>query len=499
MVQDDQEEVVPDVAHTPSLSAPGLARIKDHSAFLDSGDNIDVVKFGYDKITMKNKKVTVIGLGNSGLNAALLLKDVGALVRVTEGADNAGVRKNAAILDNKRIAYELGRHTKDFIKDSELAVISPGVEDSSPAVRWADELNIPIISEMELGYRFCKGKIIAITGTNGKSTVTTLIGEILKDGNKDTVVCGNIGNSLCGEVGRIGKDTWVVLEVSSFQLERTVDFKPAIAIMLNITDDHMDRYDKFDRYFNEKLKVFKNQDEKDALILNRDAKELDGLDKRTRSRVLYYSRLSKTNGSFLKGIKIVCAAGKIEEDVCVLENIRLKGLHNIENVLVSALAGTLAGVKPASIKDTIKNFTGLSHRLETVSVIDGVEYIDDSKGTTVDSTLRALESCDRPVILIAGGKDKNSDYSIIRDVVKSRVKCLVLIGEAKNRIKELLGGVVETQEAATMQEAVELSRKLAKTNDLVLLSPMCSSFDMFKDYKERGDVFKRAVLGLRTK
>jgi len=448
---------------------------------------------------MKNKIVTVIGLGNSGLNAALLLKDLGAIARVTEGADNAHIRKNAAKLGEKGIAYELGAHTKDFIENSGLVVVSPGVEDSSPAVRWANELNVPIISEMELGYRFCKGKIIAITGTNGKSTVTTLIGEMLKDGGKDTVVCGNIGNSLCGEISRINKDTWVVLEVSSFQLERVVDFKPAIAIILNITDDHMDRYKKLEHYFNEKLKVFRNQDEKDILILNRDARELDGLEKKTRSKVLYYSRLFRVNGSFLKGSRIVCAAGSKEEDVCGLEDIKLKGLHNIENVLVSVLAGTLAGVKPVSMKVTIKNFTGLRHRFETVSVIGGVEYVDDSKGTTVDSTLRALESCDKPVILIAGGKDKKSDYSTIRDIVKNKVKSLVLIGEARNRIRELLGGVVETRDASTMQEAVELSGKLAKAGDLVLLSPMCSSFDMFKDYKERGDVFKKAVLELGMK
>ena len=236
---------------------------------------------------MKNRKVTVIGLGNSGLNAALLLKDIGAMVRVTEEGDNAGIRKNAAVLDEKRIACETGRHTKDFIKGSDLVVISPGVEDSSPAVRWADELNVPIISEMEIGYRYCKGKIIAITGTNGKSTVTTLIGEILKGGEIDTIVCGNIGNSLCGEIGRINKRTWVVLEVSSFQLERVVDFKPAIAVILNITDDHMDRYDKFDDYFNEKLKIFRNQSGKDALILNRDAKELAGIEKKARSKTIY--------------------------------------------------------------------------------------------------------------------------------------------------------------------------------------------------------------------
>jgi UDP-N-acetylmuramoylalanine--D-glutamate ligase len=279
-----------------------------------------------------------------------------------------------------------------------------------------------------------------------------------------------------------------------------VDFKPAISVILNITDDHLDRYDKFDDYFSEKLKIFKNQVAGDILILNRDAKELFGLEKKARSKALYYSRLSVTNGSYLKGDRIMCAAGvSTAGDVCGLEDIKLKGLHNIENVLACVLVGALAGIKPASMRNTIRNFTGLKHRFETISIIDGVEYIDDSKGTTVDSTLRALESCTRPVVLIAGGKDKNSDYSLIRDIVREKVKCLVLIGEAKNRIRGLLGEVVQTREAVTMQEAVELSGTLAKAGDLVLLSPMCSSFDMFKDYKERADVFKKAVLRLGMK
>lgn len=446
---------------------------------------------------MKNEKITVIGMGNSGLNAAILLKDMGADVRITESAGQASVKSNIKRLRQKKIPYETGGHTKEFISGSGLVVISPGVEDSSPALRWANELSIPIVSEMELGYRYCKGKIIAITGTNGKTTVTTLIGKMLKDGGLNTIVCGNIGNSLCGEIGRIKNETWVVLEVSSFQLERIKDFKPHIAVILNITDDHMDRYLRFSDYFNEKLKIFKNQDEKDILILNRDAKELEGLKDAARSRVLYYSRLLKTNGAYLRGDDIIYNHRSEEIRICAVKDIRLKGLHNVENVLVSSLAAMTVGVKPLSIKSTIKNFKGLSHRFETVDMINSVEYIDDSKGTTVDSTYRALQSCDRPVILIAGGKDKNSNYAVIKDLVRDKVRCLILIGEASQRIKEALEGVVDIREASTMNEAVELAGKLAQDNYMVLLSPMCSSFDMFKDYKERGKVFKKAVLAMK--
>lgn len=446
---------------------------------------------------MKNKKVTVVGLGNSGLNAALLLKDAGADVKVTESSDSESVRKNVKMLEGRKIPCETGGHTKNFIEGSELIVVSPGIEESSPSIKWANELGIPIISEMELGYRFCNGRIVAITGTNGKSTVTTLIGQILKDGGIDAVICGNIGNSLCGEINRIKKDTWVILEVSSFQLERIVDFRPYISIILNITDDHLDRYGKFSDYFNEKLKIFKNQKRSDFLILNGDAMELNGLEKRTKATVLYYSRLSKTNGSYLDNGKIFCNREDKDINICTIGDIALKGLYNVENVLVCALVGTIAGVNAISIKNTVRNFKGLSHRFETIDIIDGVEYIDDSKGTTVDSTYRALESCARPVILIAGGKDKNSDYTVIRKLVKKKVRHLILIGEATERIKDALGNAAKTYEAATLQDAVKKARDLAAKDYMVLLSPMCSSFDMFKDYKERGEVFKKAVLSMR--
>ncbi|MDD5496760.1 MAG: UDP-N-acetylmuramoyl-L-alanine--D-glutamate ligase [Candidatus Omnitrophica bacterium] len=447
---------------------------------------------------LKGKKVTVVGIGNSGLNAALLLKDSGADVRVTDSRNAPEVKEQAKRLKEKGIVCEVGGHTEDFIKGSALVVLSPGVEPSSGAVRYAEKFGVPVIGEMELGYLFCKGRIIAITGTNGKSTVTTLIGQMLKDAGENTVVCGNIGNSLCGEISRIKEDTWVVLEVSSFQLESMREFRPHVAIILNITDDHQDRYRSFKDYFDEKLKIFRNQDKKDFLILNYDADNLRSLKDKAASKVLFYSVYDNTRDAYIEGGSVKLLSGRDMGKVFDITDMKLKGSHNVENVLASCLAASIAGVKMESMRNTISRFTGLPHRFETVGTIDGVEYIDDSKGTTVDSTCRALESCDRAVILIAGGRDKNSDYSVIKQLAKEKIESLILIGEARHKIKSVLSDVVQVREAETMQDAVALAHKMARAGSVVLLSPMCSSFDMFRDYKHRGDVFKEAVKNLRT-
>lgn len=446
-------------------------------------------------LEVKNKTVTVVGLGQSGLSAALLLDDLGAHVRITEGADSDDVRRNIERLEHRSVEIETGAHTKDFVEGSVLVVASPGVEESAPPIRWAQDARIPVIGEMELGFRFCEGRIIGITGTNGKSTVTSLIGEILKDAGRKAVVCGNIGNALSGEVGRIAKDHWVVLEVSSFQLERIEAFRPHIAIILNITDDHQDRYPDFQRYFNEKLKVFRNQEKEDRLILNYDAPYLRDVGKRAGSRVgvRYYSTREESNGAFvMDGAILVSADGAVRE-VARVGDIRLKGAYNIENVLAACLAGVLAGAGTRSMQATLGRFAGLAHRCEQVAEVRGVEFVDDSKGTTVDSTLRALESFGKPVVLIAGGRDKRSDYSVIRETVKRKVKGLVLIGEAKEKIRAALGDLAETVDTRTMEEAVTEAFRIASRGDAVLLSPMCSSFDMFKDYSQRGEAFAEAV------
>ncbi len=446
---------------------------------------------------VRDKDVTVVGLGNSGFSAAALLKDLGARVRVTDSNDSAAVRKNAELLARKDIAVETGRHTADFVKGSSLVVVSPGVETSSPVIKWASEFKIPIISELELGYSFCAGSIVAITGTNGKSTVTTLVGEMLKASGADTVVCGNIGNALSGEIKRMTRDTRVVLEVSSFQLERIRDFRPRIAVILNITDDHLDRYRTFREYYNEKMKIFLNQRGAESLVLNYDAKNLRPIKDKARSRIFFYSRQKKVNGAYLDGDRFIVSLDGRETEICRTGDIKLKGLHNFENVLASSLAACLAGAEPKSMRDAIRDFKGLSHRFETVEIINGVEYIDDSKGTTVDSTRRALESCGKKVILIAGGKDKNSDYGAVSGIVREKVLELILIGEAADKIGRALAGVVKTRKAATLEEAVEAAYGIAGPDTIVLLSPMCSSFDMFKDYKERGEIFKAAVKELK--
>jgi len=330
---------------------------------------------------LKGKRVTVIGLGNSGMNAALLLSRHGARVSVTDAGSGAELKEAAKKLEARRINVELGGHTEAFVKGSDLVVVSPGVEESSESLKWAIKHKIEIISEMELGYRFCKGRIIAITGTNGKSTVTTLIGEILKSGGRDTVVCGNIGNSLCGEVSKIKKDTWVVLEVSSAQLERVDKFKPHIAIILNVTDDHMDRYKNFYEYFNYKMRIFANQGENNILILNYDAENLRRLKGLARSSVLFYAKARPVVSgydiaAYVKDEWICCLYGGSEKEIMHVNDIKLKGAHNLENVMASSLTGVIAGVTERSIRDTVRNFTGLEHRFETVALVEGDDVLE---------------------------------------------------------------------------------------------------------------------------
>ncbi len=451
------------------------------------------------KSDFKNKKVTVVGLARSGTSAALLLRNLGAEVYATDSGDSEDLRKNGELLKSKNIKVEIGEHTRRFIKDKDLIVISPGVADSSPAVIWANEEDIPIISEIELGYLCCDAPIVAITGTNGKSTVTTLIGEILRKGGKDVVVCGNLGVPFSGEMPRIKKDSIVVLEVSSFQLERTKDFRPYVSVLLNISQNHFDRHLDLNSYINAKARIFQNQEASDWAVLNYDDALVRELKKKTKANVLYFSRAKKVMGAYFKKNSLAISTNGTEQLLCEASQIKIRGGHNIENVLASLCVASIFGINAQRTEEAVKDFKGLEHRFEYVTSVDDIDFINDSKSTTVLSTMRALEACDRPVILIAGGKDKGSDFTKARSTIASKVKDIVLIGAARDKIKEHLKGTVPITEANSMEEAVKIAYFKADKGSAVLLSPMCASFDMFRDFEDRGRVFKEAVFKIKEK
>jgi len=418
------------------------------------------------------KIATVVGLGISGAGAALLLNKKGWEVRVTEGADTREVRERAQGLRKlSGVKIELGGHTRDFIAGSQLVVTSPGIRDNAAPLVWARESGIPVIDEIELGYRFCPCRIVAVTGTNGKSTTTTLIGEILRSAGLDAVVCGNIGLSFCEKVMHAKKNSVIVLEASSFQLQRTDKFRPYVSVFLNITQNHLDRHKNFREYLDAKLNIFKNQKRSDWAVLNYEDKHLKHINKHIGSRVLYFRDSPAPD-------------------------MLLKGGHNVRNALAATLVGNIFKIKPEIIKSALKEFRGLEHRCEYVAEVDGVKFINDSKATTVDAAIWAIRSFDKPVILIAGGRDKGSDFTVLKDTIEKKVKAIVLIGEARTKIRTQLLGSAPIREAQDLDSAVDFGFNLAGEGDIVLLSPMCASFDMFKNFEERGKHFKKAVMAL---
>ena len=442
---------------------------------------------------LKEKKVTVIGLARSGYSAAVLLKSLGCQVSVTDKSDSEEIVERALKLKEMGIDAEVGKHTQDFIFGRNLIVTSPGVPDNSNAIIWASEKKIPIISEVELAYQLCPAPIIAVTGTNGKSTTTTLIGQILKDAGKDVIVCGNIGNPFSGEIPKLKKESIVVLEISSFQLQRTKEFKPKVAVILNISQNHLDRHDDFQDYENAKAKILANQDASDYAVLNFDDFNVRKLSNTAKSKTLFFSKFSKVKGSFMRQGKMICAINSGEEEIVDKDSLLLRGEHNLENMMAAVIACRLFDVERDTMAKTLQAFKGLEHRFEFVSAIEGVDFINDSKATSVGAAEQALRSCDKPIILIAGGRDKGSDFSAIKELIRKKVKKLVLIGEAKTKIKKAISNATQIQEAQDLKDAVDISFKSASPNDVVLFSPMCASFDMFRDFEHRGETYKEIV------
>lgn len=410
----------------------------------------------------KNKKITIVGLARSGVACANLLHKLGAWVSITDNQDNLQTQEASAKLCSADILVELGKHSREFIQNADLVVISPGVSLNVQPVKWAQEFNKPLISEIEVASILCPAEIIAVTGSNGKTTVTTLIGKIIAASGKKVFVCGNIGNPFCGEVEKMQKEDFVVLEVSSFQLETIQAFKPKIAVILNLTPNHLDRYKNMQEYGQAKKRIAMNQDGNDFIVLNKDDTLLGDIAKDVKSKVVFFTKQDRLN-------------------------------LNQSTVLS---VGKILGINQDLIFKVFSEFKGIEHRLEEVCIIKGVKFINDSKATTADSAIWAIKNIDTPIVLIAGGRHKKIDYRVIIEPARNKVKQLILIGEAKENIASDLSGEFPLENASSLKEAVAKSFALAKPGDTVLLSPMCSSYDMFKDYEERGRAFKKIVLSL---
>ena len=443
---------------------------------------------------LSGKKVVVLGLGKSGIAASRLLLSKGVKVSVSEARETASLQKSAKLLKREGIVVELGGHSRKQIEGQDLIVTSPGVPLDSSPLRWAREERIPIWSEIELGYHFCKGKIIAVTGSNGKSTTVTLLGKMLEAAKKKVFVCGNIGEAFCKVIPKIQKKDWIVLEVSSFQLEQCHAFRPHIAAVLNIAPNHLDRHTSFEEYLLAKRRIAKSQTENDFLLLNADDPFARNLGRGLSVRNYYFSRTEKVNGVFMKEKEVWFSLQGVEEKICTLRDLRVIGPHNEENALSAILAALLAGVGHQAIQKTLVSFEGLPHRIEFVGEKRGIRFVNDSKSTTVSSTLRALETIPSPIFLIAGGRGKNEDFSAFaKSPLLKKIKQIFLIGEEKLKIDAAVGKQVKTSFAVTLEEAVGLAYRNASAGETILLSPMCTSFDMFENFEERGDCFKESA------
>jgi UDP-N-acetylmuramoylalanine--D-glutamate ligase len=415
-----------------------------------------------NKDYFRGKNVLITGFARSGLASANLLYDLGANVSVTDNQDNLITHQNLKELKSQKIKIELGKHSREFIKDVDLLVISPGVPNNALPILWAREARVPVISEIELAWILCPAQIIAITGTNGKTTVTTLLGKIIEASGKRVFTCGNIGKPFSSEVDKMREGDFVSLEVSSFQLENIDKFKPNVSVVLNLSRNHLDRYNDMQEYLEAKKRIFKNQDSSDSLVLNYDDPVIRDLSRDSRAKIVYFKKEAGLNPN--QSAALVIAA-----------------IFNIERDLVFNI---------------FRDFKGVEHRMEEVSELDGVRFINDSKSTTTEATVWALKSLSCPVILIAGGREKGNDYSEVLKLARGKVKSAILIGEAKDKIREAFTGVVDTEFAATLGEAVKKAVSLAPKGDCVLFSPMCKSFDMFPNYEERGKAFKSIVSDL---
>ncbi|MDH4163293.1 MAG: UDP-N-acetylmuramoyl-L-alanine--D-glutamate ligase [Nitrospirota bacterium] len=435
------------------------------------------------------KRVTVVGMARSGIAAARALHALGAIVTITDNKPLDQLAEQVRRLGTAEIVVEAGGHPERIFIETDLVVLSPGVPKIAPVLK-AQRHGVKVIGELELGWLLSDAAFAGITGTNGKSTVTTLVGLMLLKAGKRTLVAGNIGNALTEDVPALKHKDWIVVELSSFQLEDIETFRPAVAAILNVTQDHLDRYATIEEYSEAKARIFMNQHQDDVLVLNYDDPLVRAMAVRTRSRVVGFSRLEKpAGGAYVDADQLVV----MDQRICGVDEIRIKGVHNLENAMAASAMAMAAGCPPEHIAAVLREFPGLEHRLEFVREMNGVSYINDSKGTNVGAVVKSVEGFDRPVIVIAGGYDKGSDFTPLAGLFREKVKLLVLIGKAADKMAKALGSSTETVFAKTLQDAVQLAHDRASAGDVVLLSPACASFDMFRDFEDRGRQFKEAV------
>ena len=443
---------------------------------------------------LNGKRVLVVGLGRSGLASALFLQSRGARVTVSDAKSEDQLREQIPTLLDAGIAVETGAHGERTFRNQDLIVVSPGVPVDAEPLAQARALGQPVIGEIELASQFLPSQIVAITGSNGKTTTTTLVGEIIAAGGFKTLVGGNIGTAAISLAEKATADTTIVLEVSSFQLETIRTFRPKVAVVLNITPDHLDRHRTFAAYVDAKARIFENQQADDFAVLNADDPTCVELANRIRAEVFWFSREREVgSGAFVRDGKVVFRRSGSAETVLAVSEIPLKGAHNLENVLAAVCASALMGCATEKIRGAIINFKAVEHRLEYVATIDGVEYYNDSKATNVDATMKALQSFPSNIHVILGGKDKGSDYTVLNNLLRERVKSVYTIGAAAEKIQSHIKGMTQTVSSGTIESAVKQAAAAAQSGDVVLLAPACASFDQFQNYEHRGRVFKELV------
>ena len=452
---------------------------------------------------IEGRKTLVLGAGRSGIASAKFLADRGAVVAlhdrkpVEEWSDAA-----RALKETHKVGLIGGDLPSWLLDQIDLVIISPGVPTNTIPARYVDRKDGEVIGEVELAFRFMKGRIVAITGSNGKTTTTTLVGELLKGAGIETKVGGNIGTPLLDLAIDTTDETWTVVELSSFQLETIKEFHANVAMCLNVTPNHLDRYESFTDYAAAKHRIFMNQTEDDLAVLNADDEITASWASGLRANVSMFSiKRELDEGLFLRGRDLICRAGGKEKILTTRDEIFLRGLHNVENVLAAFAAGLACGASPDSMRETVANFKGVEHRIEYVDEIGGVQFYNDSKATSVDATMKALEALaegEGRIVLILGGRGKNAPYAPLIPLIESSVRALVLIGEDADNIESQLKDHAEIIRADTMEDAVLKSSVAGKSGDAVLLAPACASFDMFRTFEHRGQAFKSAVTDLKS-